>query len=170
MDQLASELKMSKKTIYSIFSSKEEIMRECILHVNNQLVEKRKQLKLEDEKDIVGLLRKKTEIIAHQLQFLSNELVIELQQDYPQLWNMIDELRTESLKENEKIIAKGVELGILKSIDPKIIMHMHQTCIREFTNQEFLIKHNLTMSQACHLVMSIILEGLLVEKSIVSKS
>lgn len=107
---------------------------------------------------------KKTEIIASQLHFMSNELVKEIQQDYPRMWKMIEDIRAERLKENETIFARGIELGLLKPIDPKIIVHMHQTCIQEFTNQAFLIEHNITMSQAGQLVMSIILDGILTEK------
>lgn len=163
MDQLANELGMSKKTIYSLFSSKEEIMMECALYLSKQMDQETKHL-IEQEKNLIDLLYKKAELVANQLRFLSNELVKEIQQDYPRVWQLIDELRTERIKENEAIFAKGIELGLMKPIDPKLIGHIYQTCIQEITQQEFLLKHNLTMSEACQLVTSIMLEGILIEK------
>lgn len=113
MGEIARSLRMSKKTLYQIFSSKEDLVAACAGQVQSLLFPKMLDVLAAGGTPGQKLLRifKVIEIVPR---FMSKELMQDLQTDYPHLWEQIDARRQRMFEEIEKLVREGIETGELR--------------------------------------------------------
>lgn len=114
MDDLAQDMGMSKKTIYSVFPSKESLISKVILrHIQN------------DQKEIMAIRAEAGDAIEeiwhisqHVLKFLSQikpSLIFDLKKFYPQCWALIEKQHFDFIKETiETNIIRGQKEGLYR--------------------------------------------------------
>ena len=138
MDELASKLGMSKKTLYQYFSSKKNLIEETIHFAVSGVFKKQDEL-MEKARTPIDKLNAMFIPIIHQLSLIDPILMKDLNRFYPDLWQHIDQRRKQRLGKLNEIIADGIKEGIFVPQNPKIIANL---LIVSVTN--FLSPQNLT--------------------------
>lgn len=164
LDQVASELTISKKTIYKFFSSKEDIISACIDHVFHTIDEKVLPIMNDPALSILDKITRLPEIVAEQLLFFSSHQVLEIQRAFPQLWNKVLEQRKQKLARYEALFQIAKERGDIIDIDPKLIVDFFLVAIEAFTRESFMSEHKVSYSQSLQMVSNILLEGIIKRK------
>ncbi|MCX6150782.1 MAG: TetR/AcrR family transcriptional regulator [Ignavibacteriales bacterium] len=164
MDEIASELRMSKKTIYKYFPSKEKLVEEVSLQLRENMRDRVKEIIKSDENavvKIIGLLRTVGEVFAK----VDERMMVDLQKHLPKIWAGIDEFRTKQINQFFTLIVnQGKKEGFIIDFPIEIIMTIYISSIRAVINPTFVMNNKFTFKEAMEFTFRIILNGILTDK------
>ncbi len=164
MDEVAAELKISKKTIYKYFESKYDLIKETTFAMLKNSI-----------KDVDAILSKKISVaskLSMLLENYSNEVcqvsekwIKDMRTHYPEIWKEIENFRNEKIYDiSKKLIMQGRKEKIVSDFPPEIIVEAYAATIRAIVNPAFLLNCKCTMQEAIHHVFNILLHGILTDK------
>lgn len=161
MDELATELRISKKTIYKYFPSKEALISEMV----DTLLEHVNSVHDEILQKNLNSVEKFTEFgkfIVHNLLTVNNNMLNDLRIHAPHLWERIDKFREERLLKNFSVILEqGKKEGYIKNIPNQIITTAFISAVRGVINPDFILTNNFSMKTAGLLTLTILVDGIL---------
>jgi AcrR family transcriptional regulator len=164
MDDVASELGMSKKTIYKFFPSKEDLVMAIAKHFMNRMKSKIVPA-LNTEKNAIEKLAELINILAAASEKVSPKRMDEIRKYFPNLWNEIDSFRTKMMFGNiTKVIDQGKSEGLFIDYPTTIIMNILVASIRNIVNPDFILNNNFSIIEAARYAFKIIIGGIVTEK------
>lgn len=164
MNEIASDLRISKKTIYKFFPSKDDLVSAIAMHFMNEMKNKIIPA-LNSDKNAIEKLGELTNILTIVTKKIPSERMEEIKRLYPNLWNKIDRFRTEMMFGNiTKVINQGKEEGLFIDYPTQIIMNVLVAAVREVVNPDFILNNNFSISEAARYALKIIIGGILTPK------
>jgi AcrR family transcriptional regulator len=164
MDDVASELGMSKKTIYKFFPSKEDLVMAIAKHFMNRMKSKILPA-LNTDKNAIEKLGELIKILAGASEKISPKRMEEMKRHFPAIWNEIDSFRTKMMFENiTKVINQGKEEGLFIDYPTSIIMNMLVASVRSIVNPDFIMNNNFSIIEAARTAFKILIGGIITEK------
>jgi AcrR family transcriptional regulator len=164
MDEVASELGMSKKTIYKFFPSKEDLVRAIAKHFMNRMKSKILPA-LNSDKNAIEKLGELIKILAGASEKISTKRMEEMKRHFPQIWNEIDSFRTKMMFENiTKVIDQGKTEGLFIDYPTSIVMNMLVGSVRSVVNPDFILNNNFSIIEAARTSFKILIGGIVTEK------
>ena len=164
MDEVASELKMSKKTIYKFFPSKDDLVMAIAKHFMEG-VKSKVVPALNSDKNAIEKLAELNKILAKISEKVSTKRMDEIKTYFPSLWNEIDNFRTKMMFANiTKVIDQGKAEGLFVDYPTPIIMNTLVSSIRATVNPEFILNNNFSISEAALFVFKIVIGGIVTDK------
>jgi AcrR family transcriptional regulator len=164
MDDVASELGMSKKTIYKFFPSKEDLVMAIAKHFMNRMKSKIVPA-LNTDKNAIEKLAELINILATASEKVSPKRMDEMRKYFPNLWNEIDSFRTKMMFGNiTKVIDQGKSEGLFIDYPTNIIMNILVASIRNIVNPDFILNNNFSIIEAARYAFKIIIGGIVTEK------
>ena len=161
LDQVATELSISKKTLYKIFRGKEHIIEATIDTIFQKIDLEVLPIMHDTSLSIIDKITMLPPIVAKHLTFFTRDQVVDIQHAYPQLWAKITNERDIRIKRYEGLFRVAKERGYIINIDASIIIQLFLAAMDVFTKEAFLIEHNVSYSQSLQIVTNILLEGIL---------
>jgi AcrR family transcriptional regulator len=165
IDEIATDLRMSKNTIYKHFHSKEDIA-QCLVErlqqdLNTKLesIEKIKKDPLLIFSDSVLLLRKQ---LGPWFEHFFREIATEL----PNLWEGFLNFRNEKILSIHSLVERGSKSRVFRQVNPSIATEAYLGAVKAVTNPRFLDEENLTFEQALSAVLDIWSNGILLTRNI----
>jgi AcrR family transcriptional regulator len=164
MDEIASELRMSKKTIYKFFPSKDELIKAIAKFFMNRMKSKIVPA-LQSDKNAIEKLGDLINILAKASDKISAARMEELKRHYPSIWNEIDNFRTEMMFGNiTKVIDQGKTEGLFLDYPTNIIMNVLVASVRSIVNPDFIMNNNYSIIEAARYAFRIVISGILTDK------
>ena len=163
VEEIATKMAMSKKTIYKYFPKKEDLIREVIESTLRDVETCCRQF-VEDEKlDFVEKLQKMMSNAAFHIGKLGRPLIEDLQRNVPHVWKEISDFRSMRIKEDfGKLFGEGVKKGFFRSdIDPELFILIYDNIIENIISPELLSRVPFTAAQVYDTIVKIIFEGIL---------
>lgn len=164
IDELAKEFRVSKKTIYKHFPTKEKLVFSVIHgHLNET---SGKILKIMDSKqNIIRKLIAVFETVHNAYKATSKKLLTDIQNHNPKLWEYIDDFRRDKLYYvMSEAIKQGKKNKLFVDADPDIILQIFTGAIRAVINPEFLVDHSISSREAFFTTTELLLNGILTNK------
>lgn len=166
MDDLAREMKISKKTIYKYFSSKEVIINLVFKVITKQVSAKFNSIIKQDVNAVVKFSEISRYFLQNAAKMSDNNLRY-LKYQNPALWEKIDNFRAKTIYNNFKlIIEQGQREGLICDYPINIMLQIYVTSIRSIINPDYLINNSLSIKEAGETLISIIFKGVLTEKGL----
>lgn len=161
VDDIADELKISKKTIYQHFSGKDEIIREYF----RAAVTSDKNSVLKTLNSPKSIVEKIDEIVHSSHQYkLPVSLLSEAQKFYPDEWAEIEELKRFKTDVIKNLLKQGAQAGAVKAdIHFGVLSKMLEEISNIFTDYDFLMENRLKTTEAITEALHIIFAGVLQE-------
>ena len=164
MDAVASELHMSKKTIYKHFSTKEELV-DAIVERFTSTVGNKIDKAINTEDDSLTKAFHLFEIMGSIAMKLSDTWVKDLQIHMPKLWEKIDEFRTKkAYKVLSNIIEQVQKEDMFVDKPAELIIHLFVTALRSIVNPDFLYYQKMNYKEAIQYTFEILFNGILTPK------
>ena len=164
MDEIATELRMSKKTIYKFFPSKDDLVKAIAKFFMNKMKSKILPA-LQSEKNAIEKLGDLINILAKASEKISAARMEELKRHYPSIWNEIDNFRTEMMFGNiTKVIEQGKKEGLFVDYPTNIIMNVLVASVRSIVNPDFVMNNNYSIIEAARYAFRIVISGILTDK------
>lgn len=126
MDDLAKELAISKKTIYSIYSNKSELVEDCTFHLSEAIYAAVRDLMNEQRHPIDELFGMRSIV----LRFLNNEKnapQYQLQKYFPRLFKRLKDRQLMIMREFlMRNLERGVREGVYRAdLNPELVFRLH---------------------------------------------
>lgn len=164
MEELASDLRMSKKTIYKFYPSKNDLVRAITerfkKRIHNTILEI-----LASDQNAVEKIVTWLSILTKVTTKISDKMLNDLRKHFPSLWDELEKFRTEMMTDNiSKVIEQGKQEGFVKDIPTPIIMTVMISSVRAIVNPEFVIHNNFSLKNAAQTTFQILMNGILTER------
>lgn len=164
MDELASELRMSKKTIYKLFPSKNDLVNTIARRFTEQVKNKILPI-LESDMNAIEKLAGLINLLSNTAGRIGDRMFGELKNYFPSVWQEVDAFRTEMMYGNiTRVIEQGKREGLFIDYPTPIIMNIMINSIRSTVNPEFIINNNFSMVVAAQTTFNIIIGGIVTDK------
>lgn len=160
MDDIASDLGISKKTLYKHFGSKEELAREVLRvfqeNMANLFAEKKKAIQ-----DPVERFETLIVEISRLRSAMNNRFPADIKKDIPDLWREVEGFREVQIMKNiAENLEEGIEKGrIRKDLNTQIATRVYLAAIQTIMQPDLLEKMDITVEEALSNISTIFLNG-----------
>ena len=164
MDVLASEMRISKKTIYKYFATKDNLIEAVVQDIMKYMSSRTDEIVSKDQNAVLKILSL-LDFMSKSILKASDKWIIDIKEHKPALWNKIDKFRSKKmLVILSKIIEQGKIEGYIEDKPNEIIITIFIASIRGIINPTFLAENKLTMQDVMPVTFEILLKGILTEK------
>jgi AcrR family transcriptional regulator len=161
MDELARELRISKKTLYRHFPEKEDLVRAVTETIAGTLLPKIAQI-LDSRRKPVEKVLEVWRVFSQLPRHVSPELMADLKADYPHLWAEIDRRRRGVIRRLEGLIEEGKESGDVRpEVHPKAAMAVLFAIVDQVLQPDVLSSGEFSPGEAIRTVLTILTRGML---------
>lgn len=164
MDEIAKELRMSKKTIYKHFSSKSDLVRAVFIRIRNDLSGQIETIVNGDGNAVIKL-HQISQIFYQRVASISNKWLNDLQHYAPDIWSEVEEFRRKLMQRNlSMLIEQGKSEGLVVDQPTPIIIGILISSIQGVVTPEFVLHNNISLKQAGEITLEVVFSGLLTKK------
>ena len=159
VENLASKLAMSKKTIYEYFPKKEVLIKKIIDFRMKKLTKEFSSI-IEQEKDpIVQFIK----IREHNIKFVNKinlQKLTYLKSRYPDIWKIIEKYRLDRKNIYKQIFILAKKQGYLReNLDPEVSAALYINIFNSTFQPEFMNDNNLSINLAINHLQEIVSNG-----------
>jgi AcrR family transcriptional regulator len=160
MDDLARELGMSKKTLYSRFDTKRQLLDAVIENKFRRLREDFAAV-LAARRDFPEMLREFLGCVQHHTSAIQPPFVRDMRQEGPEVFQKIERLRRASVGQySGQLMRLGREAGFIRNdIPAHLIIEILLAAVQALINPARLEELGLTPKSGCALICKVVLEG-----------
>jgi len=160
MDDLSQRLRMSKKTIYESFSSKDQLFT-TVLNRRAGKILRRMQEIMDLDEDAMTKLYLASKYIVDELSHIKPSLVKEVETFFPDVFNVYGDFYRRIVGGVVSIIEEGTRTGIFRSdVNPVVFAYLVQGMVELSSNPYLLIESGLSLEEVYTAFMKIIMEGI----------
>ena len=166
MDEIASDLRMSKKTVYKFFPSKEDLLK-AIVHTMLRRVESEVQAITSSEKPFEEKFISILTLVGKILRRLSRPFMTDMQRFAPGLWKEIETFRREKVfSKIQQIFRQAKKEGVFREdLDPDLFFLVLTTAMQGIMNPQVLSQQPFSAEEAFKGIFRILYEGALTEEA-----
>lgn len=164
MDDIAGQLGMSKKTIYTVFRDKETMFFAMVDYMFDSIKESERQV-LEDESlTTVEKIRRVLGVLPEGYKDIDFRQLYLLRDKYPKIYKRVEERLESGWETIIGLMEQGMEEGVIKRVDIPIVKLMLEAAIEQFFQRDILIRNQISYAQALDEVVEILVNGIAVQK------
>lgn len=160
MDGVAKRLSMSKKTLYTIFKDKEELIIETVEYCFTD-VKKGEQKILEDPTlDLVEKLKRIIIVLPENFTNIDYRKLYDLKAQYPKIYRRIEERIENDWEPTIALLEEGMRQGKIRKISIPILKAMVEATMEHFITSTLLIDEEVCYTDALNEMMEILMRGI----------
>lgn len=162
MEEIASELSISKKTLYKHFSNKEHLLKELIGSMKCEVNEFIEKLIEDNSIEFIDKLKQFMNFIAKQSSKLDGPMVRDMMRNQPEVWQDIQQFRKIKAHNNlSRLIEQGVSKGVFrKDLHIEIVVLAYVAAIHSLVNPEVLAELPVSADEAFREVVKMLFDGI----------
>lgn len=167
VDEIATRIGMSKKTIYKYYPSKDDLVRSVIESTLSEVHTCCKNIVDNNDLDFVEKLKQMMTYAALHISKMGRPLIEDLEKNAPHVWKEISEFRSKRIYEDfGKLLYDGVQKGIFRSdIDQQLVLLIYNNVIKNIISPEVLSQIPFTALQVYETIVKVIFEGIMTDKA-----
>ena len=166
VDEIASQLGISKKTLYKSYPSKEELLR-ASLHSMMRSAGWELERIVSSDKPLVEKLATAMMTMGSYISRLRKESIIDLQRFAPTIWRELDKFRQDHIV--SRLVAMVAQARLENLLRPEVheevVIQMLIHSIQGIVNPEVLITHSFSAEQATRSIITVIFQGALTDSA-----
>ncbi len=162
MDDLASDLGISKKTLYKEFRSKDDLLR-SVIQMQMQMIGQGIDRIIASPAPFMEKFTSFLSMLAGTLPRFSRHLQTDLKRKAPNLWQEMESFREKQINSKlSKLFQQGLQEGYIRTdIHYDVFTRMVLLCVQGIVNPEVLTMSSFSASEAARSIFSILFEGVL---------
>ena len=162
VERLSSNLRMSKKTIYKYFPTKENLIEKIVGFFIGSIKRKFESVAESNENPIVKI-NLVMDYLTNRIMRVPTESLMEIKVRYPHIWKIIESFRLDMTQYFQEFFKDAQKQGMAKSdidMDKAAILFMN--IVNSTFQPEFFMNNNLAPVDTIKLFMKMISEGIFV--------
>ena len=164
MDDLTSELGMSKKTLYSRFDTKQQLLEAVIDEQFRRVSEECERILAGGGTDFPATLQEFLACIQRYTAEIQPPFLKDMRQEAPQTFQRVERLRRALIERYfGELMRRGRAAGVIrKDIPAALIMEILLAAVQAIVNPVRMEELDLTVKSGCALITKVVLEGAIV--------
>lgn len=160
MDDIAATLKISKKTIYTVFRDKEEMFLAMVDYMFDSIKASEQAVIENKELDTVEKIRRILGVLPESYKDMDFRQLYLLKEKYPKIYKQV-ELRLETGWEATiELIEQGISEGCIRPVKIPILKLMLESALEQFFQRDILIRNQIPYQEALDEVVDILMDGI----------
>jgi len=163
MDDVASSLSISKKTIYTVFSDKEQLFLSMVDYLFDNIKVSEQQVLEDNSLNTVEKIRRILGVMPESYKEIDFRQLYLLKDKYPKIYEQV-EIRLETGWETTiALLEQGMEEGVIRKKHIPIVKMMMEAAVEQFFQRDILIQNQITYAEALNEVVDILVDGIVVK-------
>ena len=162
MDDLASVLGMSKKTIYTVFRDKEELFLAMVDYLFDKIKESEKQVLENQQLTTREKIHKSLGVLPESYKGIDFRQLYMLKDKYPLIYGQVERRLETGWEATIMLLKKGMEEGVIRPVSIPIVKMMLEASVEQFFQRDVLISNQLSYKEALEEVVGILMDGIAV--------
>ena len=156
MDDLASLLGISKKTIYTVFPDKNSLVLEMVDYCFSSIKESEQEVLQDLSLDTVGKIR----AIPEGYRELDLRQLYQLKERYPEVYEKVKSRLETGWESTISLLEQGISEGKIRNIKIPILKTMMEATLEQFFQRDVLVQNGISYHEALDEVVSILIDGI----------
>ena len=163
MDDIAAELKISKKTIYQIFKDKESMYLHMVDYCFDAIKESEKVIIDSVELSTTDKICRILGVLPEGYRNVDFRKLYVLKEQYPDIYMKVEQRLETGWKPTIQLIEQGIREGVIRPVNICVFKTMFEATIEQFFRRDVLIVNDIEYEQALNEVVSILVDGIKVK-------
>lgn len=166
-DETAKAAGISKKTLYQLFPSKDELLR-SVVRENSERHASAVRAICRDERCSIGKrLKRMMDYLSGLFGEMSPAIVHDLRRSAPEIWQEVEQNRQRCIHEDfGALLEEGRKRGdFRKDIDPQVFMMIYAEVIRNIISPQAFAQLGMPPARVLETVYKVLFEGILTDKA-----
>ncbi|MBC8174908.1 MAG: TetR/AcrR family transcriptional regulator [Candidatus Marinimicrobia bacterium] len=166
VEALSHRLRMSKKTIYKFFPTKEVLIKKIMQFITGRIAGRIQTIRSEVQNPAIQFV-KIMEFIVGFVGRVPLQRMTELKVRYPALWSELEKFRLARRDDFYTILSEAQQQGLVRSdLDMKVVATIYINLVNSTFQPEFFFKNNLAPEDTIRTFVKMITTGLFTDKGI----
>jgi AcrR family transcriptional regulator len=167
MNEIATDLGMSKKTVYTHFPSKEDLASEMVKRMQSEISTQINSLVDNDGMDFIEKLKRILQITAEHHGKLTPHFRMDLQKHAPGVCKCTDDFQRNQIHSVvTRVIHQGIQQGVFRrDLDGAIVASVFIAAFQSLLKPELLAQGGWSIAQALDTIRKIMFEGVMTDES-----
>ena len=160
MDDVAKELSMSKKTIYTVFRDKESLFFAMVDYLFDSIKESEQRVLNDESLDTLEKIRKVLGVIPEGYREIDFRQLYLLREKYPAIYQRVEERLETGWENTIALLEQGMREGVVRKVDIPIVKMMMEAAIEQFFQRDILLQNGISYMDALDEVVGILVDGI----------
>ena len=163
MDDIASILAMSKKTIYTIFKDKNTLFMEMVDYLFDTIKESESKIIEDDTLSTIEKIRRILGVMPESYKDIDLRQLYMLKDKFPEIYRHVEERLENGWETTIKLLEHGIEEGVIRPVNLLMFKMMMEASIEQFFQRDILMRAGMTYTQGLDEIVVILLDGVAVK-------
>ena len=164
MDDIASILAMSKKTIYTIFKDKNTLFMEMVDYLFDTIKESESKIIEDDTLSTTEKIRRILGVMPESSKDIHLRQLYMSQYKLPEIYRHVEERLENGWETTIKLLEQGIEEGVIRPVNLLMFKMMMEASIEQFFQRDILMRAGMTYTQGLDEIVGILLDGVAVKE------
>ena len=160
MDDLASLLGISKKTIYTVFPDKNSLVLEMVDYCFSSIKESEQKVLQDLSLDTVGKIRAILGVLPEGYRELDLRQLYQLKERYPEVYEKVKSRLETGWESTISLLEQGITERKIRNIQIPILKTMMEATLEQFFQSDVLVQNGISYHEALDEVVSILIDGI----------
>lgn len=160
MDDIARELSISKKTIYTVFTDKGALFLQMVDYIFDSIKDSEQRIMEDDSLPLIEKIRQILSVMPEGYRDIDFRQLYLLKEKYPSIYAKVEKRLETGWENTIELLNRAMEEGLIRRIDIPILKLMLEASIEQFFQRDILIRNGLTYQEALSEVVDILVEGI----------
>ena len=160
MDDVASGLHMSKKTIYKEFDDKEEIFDALVDYCFDSIKEREAEIRNDKSLSVVERIEKIMICLPDNYRDVDFRKVFTLKDKYPEIYAKVQRRLENDWEDTIALLEQGMEEGSIRKLPIPVIKAMTESSIERFLSTKVLDENDGTYEDELKVMIDILMRGI----------
>ena len=160
MDDLATEMHMSKKTIYKVYDDKAEMFEDMVDYVFDNIKESEAKILNDENMSTVDKISHVLIALPDTYDNIDFRMLYLLKDKYPTAYAKMNKRLENDWESTINLLEEGIKEGVIRDVSIPVLKIMFEATLEKFLSTDVLIKNKLTYKETLDSMISILMNGL----------
>lgn len=160
MDDISKNLGMSKKTLYTVYDSKETMLLDLADYSFADIKKSEKEILEATDMDVVEKIEKIMVVLPERYQNIGLSNLYQLKDKYPNIYTRVASYLETDWDATISLLEQGIAEGKIRNISIPVVQAMVESSIQHFFSDDILVKNNIGYENALQEMIKILINGI----------
>ena len=160
MDDIARQLCISKKTIYTVFNNKKALFLAMVDYLFDTIKESERQVLEDDGLGTPEKIRRILGVLPESYRNIDFRQLYELKDKYPATYAKVEERLETGWEATLGLLEQGMDEGVIRRVRLPLVKMMLEASLEQFFRRDILLQQGITYHEALQEVVDILVDGI----------
>ncbi len=161
MDDVAKNLGISKKTLYKIYDSKEEMLLDVADHSFADIKKSEREIVDDKNLDTLTKIRRIMIVLPERYQNKGLSKLYILKDKYPSIYQRVTTYLSTDWDATIRLLEQGIKEGVIRPVSIPVLRAMVESTFKDFVSDSVLVENGISYEKALDEMIEIVINGII---------